>query len=405
MSEPWHPVRVAAGEELAFGRAVMRHFHEDATEEQLARLAPLLAADDYRAWVVREGGEIVGNLGAYAMSVSVPGGGTLPAAGVTAVGVAQTHRRRGLLRTLMTAGLDEAAEREEPVALLFASESAIYPRFGFGVTAPAVGHRIDRGVAFRDPVAPGMVEPAGVAEVRAAWPGILEGLRAQRGGCVSRSPRLWELGFVDDPPDERDGASGRRLAHVPARGYVAYRVAPGHAAPVPSGEVRVQELVATDPEAEAALWQHVCDVDLTETVLAWHRPPDDPLLQLLVDPMRARTRLDPPLYARLLDVVRAFEARAYAVDERLTLRIEDVTRDQSGTYRLRLADGVGEVRRVGDGADLSMPIESAAAVWLGGVRATQLRDARRLVEHVDGAAARLDRAMWVDRQPWAPFDF
>ena len=400
------PQRVVAGQELPFARAMMRQFHEDASDQRLERWLPVLRRPDYRAWEVRDGGAIVGTYAAYATSTSLPGGGRLPAAGVTAVGVAQTHRRRGLLRAMMTAGLDEAVEHGECVALLWSSESAIYPRFGFGAVAPSVVHRIDRGASFREPVAPTLVRAASTTEVERDWPGIFDQLSRQRGGCVSRNEAQWHLDLVADPEDERGGATGRRLAHVPGRGYVAYRVKP-EADPslLPQGQVRVQELVATDPEAEAALWQHVCDIDLTTRVVAWLRPPDDAITELLVDPLRARTSVGPPLYARLLDVVAAFEARAYDVADRLTIAIDDPVRDQSGTYLLDAHPEGAEVRRVDDAPQLTLPIEACAAVWLGGTRATQLRAARRLAEHEPGAAARLDRVLAAEQLPWTPFEF
>lgn len=405
MTQHWRPVPLEEGGELPYVRTVMRNFYEDTPDEDLRPRATMMAVDDFRAWVVREGDEIVANYGAFSMTVSLPGGGQLPAAGVTAVGVAQTHRRRGLLRAMMEAGLEEAAERGEPVALLFASESAIYGRFGFGVVAPSVIHRIERGVAFRDPVDPALVRGASIEEALRTWPAIFEEQRGQRGGCVSRTDELWRLSFAEDPVSQREGASGRRLVHVPRRGYAAYRVKPAHEGALPAGRVQLQELVAIDAEAEAALWQHVCDLDLTSTVEAWYRPPDDPVLQMLADPLRARTHVGPPLYARLLDVAAAFSARSYPGRGAVTFAVNDPTRDQSGTYHLEADEQGGRVKRVTDDPELTLPVDAAASVWLGGVRATQLAAARRLVEHVPGAAARLDRLTAVDRLPWTPFEF
>lgn len=398
--------RLDPGDELAYARAVSHHFYEDLDDAGLERwLAALSDPDQHRAWLIRDGQRIVANLGVHTMTVSVPGGPPVGCAGVTAVGVAQTHRRRGLLRRMMATALDDAAERGEPVAMLFASESAIYGRFGFGVTAPGVGHRIDRGVAFRDPVDTSLVEPATPEEALASWPTILADLRRQRPGCVDRSEAIWRLAVVEDPPDQRDGASARRLVHVPGRGYARYRIKERYDEALPQGEVRLGELVATDPEAEAALWQHVCDIDLTSSVETWLRPPDDALTELLVDPLRARTRVGPPLYARLLDVPAAFTARSYAGTDTLSLAIHDATRDQSGTFRLTASPDGAEVERVTGEPDLWLPIDVAASVWLGGVRATHLLAARRLSEHRPGAAARLDRLVSVDRLPWSPFEF
>ena len=62
-------------------------------------------------------------------------GGSLPCAGVTAVGVQPTHRRRGVLRSMMDAQLRDVHERGEPIAALWASEETIYGRFGYGLAS------------------------------------------------------------------------------------------------------------------------------------------------------------------------------------------------------------------------------------------------------------------------------
>ena len=55
-------------------------------------------------------------------------------AGVTQVGVRPTHRRRGMLSTLMRRQLADVHEAgDEAIAALWASESVIYGRFGYGM--------------------------------------------------------------------------------------------------------------------------------------------------------------------------------------------------------------------------------------------------------------------------------
>src|SRR5258708_1490217 len=76
-----------------------------------------------RALACVENGEIVGAAGHYAFTMTVPGG-SVPVAGVTAVGVLPTHRRRGILTDLMRHQLHGLhANGVEPVAILQASES------------------------------------------------------------------------------------------------------------------------------------------------------------------------------------------------------------------------------------------------------------------------------------------
>ena len=402
-----------AGEELDFLRAVSRHFHEDAPDDELQAYLPIV--ERARSIVAHDGQGIVGNYAVRTATMSVPGAGPVPCAAVTAVGVAQTHRRRGLLRAMMVRGLADAQARGDVVAALYASESPIYPRFGFGISAPQRRYRIDRGaIRFREPVDTRLVEAATVEQALATWPAILEAaVRARRGGCIDMPPAYWQGWLGHDPRSARDGASARRLIHVPGRGYAAYRIKDQFGDGLPAGEVEVDQLVASDPEAEQALWQHVVDVDLTSTVSSELRPPDDALPWMITDPLRLRAGDTSPLYTRLLDVPAALTARTYRAPGAVTLHVHDPL-GAANVYRLEVAaDGRADCTEVVDGAgsdghaaaDIECSIEALSAVWLGGVRAAQLLAARRLIEHRAQAVSRFDAMLAVDRLPWTPFMF
>src|SRR3954454_24883645 len=68
-----------------------------------------------------DGGRVVATFRSYATELTVPGG-VVTADALTTVTVAPTHRRRGILSTLMREDLAAAAARGEPVAILIASE-------------------------------------------------------------------------------------------------------------------------------------------------------------------------------------------------------------------------------------------------------------------------------------------
>lgn len=401
------PVRVAPDDLLEFSQAVSRHFYEDESDATVRLLAELFTVR-YRAWWVRddERARVVGNLGVIETDLSVPGGGRLPLAAVTAVGVAQTMRRRGLLRAMMTACLDEAQEREEPVAALFASETAIYGRYGFGVGALAVTYAIETPrVGFGAPAALELVEEATPEQALASWPAIHERLRDQRGGSTGSTPQLWRLGTVEDPTSWRHGATARRLVHVPGRGFAAYRIRTGDDEVFPAGEVRLLELCATDPEAETALWQHVCSLDLTTTVQAHLRPTDDALPEMVTDRLALRPRQGPPLYVRVLDVARCLIARRYDVSGSIVLEVVDPDRRAGGRFLLEVSPDGAACTPTDAEPELVLPIDVLAPVWLGAIRATTLSAARRLEERRDGAARALDRLTAVERAPWTTFIF
>ena len=81
----------------------------------------------------------------YSFQLSVPGQEVLPAAGVTCVAVLPTHRRRGVLSSLMRRQLADVRDRGEPLAILWASEAVIYGRYGYGRASWQLGFTLRRG--------------------------------------------------------------------------------------------------------------------------------------------------------------------------------------------------------------------------------------------------------------------
>ncbi|MFJ9788113.1 GNAT family N-acetyltransferase [Streptomyces globosus] len=391
--------------ELAFGGVA-----ESRQERELYRA--LTEAE--RSLGVWDGQVCVGSAGAFTFRLSVPGGGLVPAAGVTMVGVAPTHRRRGVLTSLMRRQLDDVRAGGEPVAVLTASEPAIYGRFGYAAAAYELGVAVDTSrVALSVP--PG----ADGVRLRLADPEKALGdcervyaqLVARRPGMLARQPG-WERQALLDPPGIRDGASPlscvvAERADGSVAGYARYRVKPEWNAAGPCGEVEVRDLDALDPAAGAALWRYLFGIDLTSVVRARRRPVDDPLLHLVSDPRRALPTLRDSLYLRLVDLPRALAARAYAAPLDVVLEVADAFCPwNAGRWRLT-ADGRGPVRceRTEDPADLELSVRELAAAYLGGVALTALAEAGRVRELRPGTLAAASRAFASDVAPWLPHGF
>ena len=170
-------IRAIQSEEVAaFRRAMSVPFGfnvRDEDDEPFTRIAEL---DRMRA--AFDGDQIVGTLAAFTKKLTVPGGQQIPMAGTTMVTVLPTHRRRGILRALM---LDHLREVPEPIAGLWASESSIYGRFGYGMSAESAHATLPKEFA-RLRAAP--VEPTEfvrlveIEEARRVIPSLFDAMRS-----------------------------------------------------------------------------------------------------------------------------------------------------------------------------------------------------------------------------------
>src|ERR1700712_3322822 len=113
--------------------------------ETIAAWRSLMPADG--SVVVSDGDDVVAMAHYVDLKLTVPGGAVLPAAGIPGVGVAPTHRRRGLLRAMYTELHQRFSAAGYPVAALTATEGGIYGRFGYGPATTETELTLDRRFA------------------------------------------------------------------------------------------------------------------------------------------------------------------------------------------------------------------------------------------------------------------
>jgi predicted acetyltransferase len=394
--------RIDADTLPAFLSAFGGVFAKPTSDEGVERFRRTVEYD--RFLVARHGGAVVGTAGAYSFEMSLPWAAPAGCAGVSMVSVRADHRRRGLLTRMMAVLLDEAQDRGEPFAALWASEGPIYGRYGFGPAIPTDTIRVEREHGrFRVPA--DLTDLAGVELVDAEeaarrFPGIYGAVCRERHGTMSRNPAWWDHELAD-PSDRRSGAGAKRYAVLGARGYAIHRLRPSWEHGVPRGTVELQELVATDPGAHRAMWRFVIDTDLASDIVAENIPVDDPLSVLLEDPARSRRSHAWPAYLRLVDVPGALMARGYRTDDTLTLRVHDRFRpNNDGTWRLAVTGGRADCEASGQVADLELDATTLATVALGGVRVTSLAAAGAIVASTGDAVVRFERLLATDVAPW-----
>jgi len=383
------------------------------TEEEAERRLPY--TDLARTQGAFDGGRCVATFRSFAQELTVVGGATVPADAVSNGTVSPTHRRRGLLSRMMAADLAAAKERGDVVATLIAAEYPIYGRYGFGPAAWTTQWEIDVPRAGLDPHWSGPSERDGGridlvsgADVRKLGPALHDRLRARQHGMIDRDARWWAVntGEIQPGPEAWTepffAVSSNAAGEVD--GLIVYR-ADDHwgDAKQPLNRATVLGQIAATPAAERALWHFVCSIDWITTVRSGHRAPDDLLPLLLPDPRAARvvTHAD-WLWVRVLDVVRALEARTYAVPGTLTLDIHDTTGLTTGRYRLEATASGATCTPTTSDADLALDVRELGTLYLGDESPTRLAALGRVEELTPGAVALAETMLRAGRRAWCP---
>jgi predicted acetyltransferase len=372
------------------GRAFGVHY----TEDDLGDIEATLPIE--RFWLALDPADdaVVGSTGSFDFQVTLPGGATLAMPGVTWVGVAVTHRRRGILRALMIEQHREFLDQGVALSGLTASEGAIYGRFGYGITSTHRAVEITRRRAVLRPDLPdtGGVRQVDTEQIRTIGPDIHRRWAAITPGAVDRDDKWWQTVLRDREQQRGGGTALFHLAHPD--GYASFRREHGDRA------LRVTELFAVTPEAHRELWRTLLATDLTETVTSRSLALDDPLPWLLTDPRQVRTtNLNDGLWTRVLDVPVALSARRYATEIDVVLDVRDGFLDRGGRFRLRGGPDGAVCEPTTDAPDVHVDIRVLGPLLFGGARAAALSWAGLLTADDPAVLRRVDAAFGADRLP------
>ena len=386
-------------------------FGEESSEEGTRRFRAVTELD--RTVTAFDGDEIVGTNSSFAFSMTVPGG-ELPTAGITIVGVLPTHRRRGILRDMMRYQLEDLWQRGEPLAILWASESSIYQRFGYGTAARmAYINILKERTTFLDPTpAVGQVRLLSPEESLRAIPPIYDRVRAVTPGLYRRDAIWWKEHSLYDHKDTREGMSPLLRAvwthDGEAQAFATYRVKgdwdedKGEA----TGYVRVRELHATSPLALREMWRYIFGIDLVVRIKAFGQPMDDPLFFMVAEPRRLRSQVEDGLWLRVVDMRTALEGRSYAADGELNFLLRDEFCPwNEGRFKLEVKSGEGHLTEAAGDVDLEVSARELGAIYLGGTPLTALVGAGRVVENTEGAARKADQMFYSEVTPRCPEEF
>jgi predicted acetyltransferase len=416
---PQYPLRKLSERDLegyftCLGAGFSRHMPEAARDREVRAVGydRMLGAFD--------GDEIVGTTASYPLEMTLPGLRVVPVAGVTSVAVLPTHRRRGVLRSMMVHQLHDVHDRGEALAALTSSEGGIYGRFGYGASTFACGYEIDKRVArLARPLtelAGGNVRMVTVGQAEEAFPLVQDAARRRRAGDVLVLGPWWEDYFHDPEGDYKyrfyavyeeggqvDGCVGYDVLRDPANWRIR--------------TVDVNTLDALSLSAYAALWSFLLGIDLTTNLTIGNRPVDEPLRLLLADGRQLRmVRRSDSLWTRLVDVRAALATRAYpnGCGQTMVLEVTDeICPWNAGRFALEVgADGTADVDgpqpvSVGAGRDpdLSLDVGALGAIYLGGVRPSALVGAGLAAAPRPDAVGRADVLFSAEAEPHCSIGF
>ncbi|MFJ1708056.1 GNAT family N-acetyltransferase [Kitasatospora sp. NPDC088346] len=352
-------------------------------------------------------GRPVGTAGAYSFELTLPGGALLPTAGVTAVGVLPSHRRQGVLTTMMRHQLTELRARGECLSVLLASEAVIYRRFGYGpatytarLTVPRhqAALAVPRARAAADAPAhdadTGSIEVLRRAECGAILEEVYDRYRRAQPGALSRPHRWWASGAGQPPisPAPRYIAVHRDADGVPD-GYASYSLGE-------SETLTVDETVTADDAVHTALARFLLAHDLVTKVVFKHVPTGHPLRWQFADFRAGEVTGDTDwLWVRLLDVPGALTARGWSTDGEIVLDVDDPFLGEHGRHLLTVRDGKADCLPTDREPDLSLDVGDLGSIYLGGTAPSTLVRAGHVRAHHPGAAALADALFRAERPP------
>ncbi len=390
---------VTADEFVQWCRAEARA-HGNRLDVDLEVLRPHFDLD--RSIAVFDQGNIVGGAYSHRLEMSIPGASAV-IAGVANIAVQPTHTRRGVMTRMMHHQINDIHEREEPLAALFARESVIYRRFGYGIGSLHERWTIDHqynGYA-RQHESRGRIVFVDPIDITKELPEVFRRSTMDRPGVLQRAPHQWERDS-HAPEHQQGGPGGLFYAAYEdggrVDGYVTYRIS--------GTTLVVNELMAATNEANAALWRFCFDVDLISCTEALKRPVDDPLPWMLADPRRLQRSIRDGMWLRLIDVGASLELRRYMQSDRLVLEVRDeLCPWNEGRFELEGSSEGATCRASNSSPDLVLAVSDLASAYLGTVSFSALSQAGLVDERTPGALLRADRMFAVRYQPWTPHNF
>ena len=337
-------------------------------------------------------------------------GRAIPMAGVSTVGTQTEFRRRGLSRRIHTQAFAEMRNQGQTVASLWASQAAIYQRYGYAMVTAQRNYEIDSiDINFFDgnfgsgEVVRKSVED-GYDEAKALYIEFI----SDRMCYLHRAKSLWLQNVFEERTD--DGPVHLAIcydANANANGYIAYtlrhsKVAHGSR---PQG-IEIRDFVWNSPDAYRSLWEWLRRHDLVGRIRYGSAPMDDPAPLLFTEPRLLHTTDREGLWMRVVDVPAALSSRAYIYEDEITIGLpeDSLTPWNKGNWQLHTTSEKAEAHPTKKSPDISLSINSLALLYTGYLSASRLASLG-LLSGAPRALEKADRLFTTHHAPHCPDHF
>ena len=345
--------------------------NSEPTEEEQQEKDPLQPEMTMAAF---HGGRLVATSGGFPFRMEF-NGTVVDADGVTAVGTDPGHRRRGIVRYLITERLRAAYENNVPASILWASMGAIYQRFGYGLASFGYHFSFDPRAAAMQVHDDGSDGSVVRADRETALPIIKEiygKFITGKNMMIHRAPEFWDAMYPSKKSNFhfaiRYNASGEPDGYAPYKLSQHPRPADG-----PHQRVEIHEWIYLNTDSYRSLWEYFRGHDLAKEV-RMYAPADDPALFMLLEPRILHPRWEEGLWLRVVNVAQLAASRLYGNSGSVAF---EVTEDADcpwnvGRYRVE-SDGIhSEVSAHSGDIDFQISINGLASLLSGAANLSRL---------------------------------
>ncbi len=356
-----------------------------------------------------DGPKLVASYGAIPFTMRA-NGRAMAMAGVTIVGTLPEYRRQGLLRRIVEQSFRDMKDRGQTVAALWASQAAIYQRYGYSLCSVQRHYEVDT-------VDLNLMKPANAdydvlrtpaTDAMPAMKTLYRSFIADRTLYLHRSTPLWQASVLGDRKGEGPAhiAICRNSVGEPV-GYVVYTLRDSKVDhPARNQEIRIRDLVWLDIDACRALWAFIARHDLVGRVVWPNAPADDPAWELFAEPRMLRAQDKEGIYFRIVDVAGALANRGYSEDGEVVIgvRPDQESPWNEGNWLLRVKHGEARVKATSRAADVQFSIKSLSSAFSGFRRVNQLAS-WGMAQGEDAAIEQADALFATHHAPHSPDHF